>query len=199
MAKTFYLVRHTEYDNPRGILHGRLPISLSAVGMGQAKKIGQWFQDKNISKIYSSAVFRCRQTTELINESLAVPVIYDQRLLEDLTVMQGMLLEEYRKYDDGPYTFQAELGGELPADIQGRMVNFWQEKIQSEEGNIIILSHGDPLMFLHLALVGEKLPAVHDMVNLRKVLHGHEYPSKGSIGPVIIDGATIQVQDLITI
>ncbi len=199
MIKTFYLVRHTDFENPQQIFHGRLPVTLSVAGKEHAVRLGQWFQDKNVSKIFSSAVLRCRQTSDLINESLHLPITYDQRLLEDLSMMQGMPLKDWEQYDDRPFSFQAELGGELPFDVQKRMLDFWQEKLQQEQGNVIIVSHGDPVLFLKLALLGEQLPAVHDMVKIRKLLQAHEYPTKGSITPVSIDGEKIQVQDLITL
>jgi broad specificity phosphatase PhoE len=199
MIKTFYLVRHTDYENPQQIFHGRLPVPLSAEGVAHAQRLGQWFQDKSISKIFSSAVLRCRQTSNLINDVIHVPIINDQRLLEDLSMMQGMLLKDWEQYDDRPFSFQAELGGELPYDVQQRMIHFWQEKVKEEQGNIIIVTHGDPGLFLKLALLGENLPAVHDMVKIRKVLAAHQYPTKGSITPIVIDGDSIQVQDLITL
>jgi broad specificity phosphatase PhoE len=113
--------------------------------------------------------------------------------------MQGMPLKEYQKYDDRPFTFQKELGGETPTDVQHRIVNFWEEKITSEDGNIIIVSHGDPLMFLYLALRKQSLPPTHDLVETRQELSGDGYQDKGSIRPVVIDGDKIQIQDLITL
>ncbi len=198
MVKTFYLVRHAEYV-PTETFRGRLPLPLSAAGEEQARRLGQWFKDKDIKAIYSSAVFRCQQTSELMNQSLNVPIINDDRLLEDLSVMQGMSLKEYQKYDDRPFTFQKDLGGETPADVQQRIVNFWQEKIKSEDSNIIIVSHGDPLMFLYLTLRKQNLPATHDLVEKRQELSGDGYQEKGSIRPVVIDGDNIQLQDLITL
>jgi 2,3-bisphosphoglycerate-dependent phosphoglycerate mutase len=196
MLKTFYLVRHAEYA-PTETFRGRLPLPLSAAGEEQARRLGQWFQDKGIKAIYSSAVLRCQQTSELMNRFLNVPIINDDRLLEDLSVMQGMPLKEYQQYADRPFTFQKELGGETPADVQRRIVNFWEEKIQSEDGNIIIVSHGDPLMFLYLALRQQGLPPTHDLVETRQEHSGEWYQDKGSIRPVVIDGDKINIQDLV--
>lgn len=39
--KTFYLVRHAQYDNPLNILVGRLPVVLSSEGVAEAVKISK--------------------------------------------------------------------------------------------------------------------------------------------------------------
>ena len=41
--RTIYLVRHTQYDNPRHILVGRLPVTLSNEGVAEAEKLADFF------------------------------------------------------------------------------------------------------------------------------------------------------------
>jgi broad specificity phosphatase PhoE len=83
-----YLLRHCDYDNPRTILPGRLPVELSEQGKRRAQELQQFFADKEIAAIYSSAVLRCRQTVEIIADK-KIPIFYDARLLETLSAYQG--------------------------------------------------------------------------------------------------------------
>lgn len=153
-----YLLRHCEYDNPRNILPGRLPLELSAQGKQRAQELRQFFSDKNITKIYSSAVMRCKQTAESIADQ-KIPIIYDKRLLETLSAYQGYWGESQTAAGFEFFLHRDELGGEGLADIQKRMVDFWQDLTATLHENIIICSHGDPLMVLHHHLHNLPLPA----------------------------------------
>jgi broad specificity phosphatase PhoE len=46
-----YLLRHCEYENPRNILPGRLPLELSEVGIEKAEKLKKFFAGKNMIKM----------------------------------------------------------------------------------------------------------------------------------------------------
>lgn len=147
---TVYLLRHCEYDNPRNILPGRLPVELSVRGLQQAEKLRYIFADKNISHIYSSAVKRCLQTAQSIADG-KIPITFDQRILETLSAYQGYWDEN--RHDNGYHFFshKSELGGESLTDLRQRMASFWDElvpRLQPDE-NIIICSHGDPLQVLY--------------------------------------------------
>jgi broad specificity phosphatase PhoE len=154
---SIYLLRHGEYDNPRNILPGRLPVPLSAKGQEQAQRLSAYFADKNISTIYSSAVERCKQTIQPLIEK-GIPVVYDPRLLETLSSYQGFW--ETNWHGDGYHFFshRDELGGEGIPEMQARMVDFWEEIAPQVTENIIICSHGDPLQVLYAHI--HKLPLV---------------------------------------
>ncbi len=186
--KYFYLVRHTEFENPDEILHGRLPLRLSEKGGEQAAQIAKKLKKKKIARIYSSPVLRCRETSQILSKALDIPIIYDQRLLEVLSVMQGMKLTEYEKVRDQVYTIADELGGETMIDVQMRMMDFFFEKIRKEPDNIVICSHGDPLHLLYLGLVKKDLPEDPSGFD------NDEYPLKGSIREVkILDDNSLKV------
>src|SRR5260221_3612882 len=97
MSRTIYLVRHAMYSNPQNVVAGRLPLSLSEEGRAQAEKLNTYFADKNISKIYSSAVQRCKETSEIIVNG-QIPLAFDRRILEGFSAAQGLSLDE-RKQD----------------------------------------------------------------------------------------------------
>lgn len=152
-----YLLRHCEYDNPRNILPGRLPLELSDTGRQQAQKLQKYFADRQIGKIYSSAVLRCKQTAECIAGS-SIPVAYDQRLLETLSAYQGYWGENQTAAGYEFFLHLDELGGENLQTIQKRVGAFWDEVISNLQENIIICSHGDPLMTLYYHIKGLPLP-----------------------------------------
>lgn len=170
--KTIYLVRHTEYDNPRNVLAGRLPMTLSKRGEEDAKRLGDYFQAKDISKILSSEVLRCKQTSELISSG-DIPITYDDRLLEVFSAYQGYWGQVDGKLDwTNFFKHKDSLGGESYADIQKRMLDLWDEVKMLKE-NIILCSHGDPIYTLSLALAGKSLT--------NPETEPHNYPEKGSI------------------
>lgn len=146
-----YLLRHCEYDNPRHILPGRLPVELSEIGGKQAEKLRDFFAEKNIIKIFSSPVLRCKQTAEIIANG-KIPIEFDRHLAEVITAYQGYWVENYDLY----YTMREALGGELNIDVQNRIVDFWKNTKFESGKNYLICSHGDPLYFLYQYL--NKIP-----------------------------------------
>jgi len=154
---SIYLLRYCEYDNPRHILPGRLPVPLSSEGLQQAQRLAAYFADKKIATIFSSAVERCKQTIQPLVEN-GIPVVYDPRLLETLSAYQGFW--ETNWHGDGYHFFshKDELGGEGIPEMQARMVAFWEEIASQVTENIIICSHGDPLQVLYAHI--HQLPLV---------------------------------------
>lgn len=141
-----YLLRHCDYANPRNILPGRLPLELSESGLKRAEQLKNIFKDKNISKIYSSEVLRCKQTAEIVADG-EIPVIFDKRLLETHSAYQGFWAKDFGDF----FAHIDSLGGETMLEIQSRMINFYEELKKSigADENVIICSHGDPLQTLY--------------------------------------------------
>lgn len=167
-----YLVRHCNFDNPRGIQPGRLPVSLSDLGKRQAERLNAYFTNINISHIFSSPVQRCKETVEIFN-SMNAPVSFDVRLAEVHSAYQGELIEDQWRVQ--LYGKVEILGGESPQDVQNRMAEFWRELRFSSNDNTVICSHGDPLFFLYQYLKGEK--ALNDL----SVLEPESYQVQGSV------------------
>lgn len=181
-----YLVRHATYDNPRNIMPGRLPVSLSAKGIEEAKKLSNYFADKNIDRIFSSAVLRCKQTSEIISDN-NIPIEFDKRLLETFSAFQGYWKVDWEQF----WTHRHELGGESHSDIYKRVGDFIESTKWEDGKNYIICSHGDPLYFLKQYLNNEN--------HLPEIEHGFitptDYQSKGSIREVTLKEGKWKVQD----
>lgn len=193
-----YLVRHCDYSNPLKILVGRLPVELSEQGTQHAHALHSYFADKNIQKIYSSAVRRCQQTSEIISNT-TIPIEYDQRLLETFSAYQGYWggVTESGDLDwTDFFVHRNELGGEGAMDIQKRMVSFYTDQLsKTDEETILICSHGDPLYLLYLHLIGKK-----DISDVD--IHGElpDYQPKGSIRIITLDDSNAAtVSDLIDV
>jgi broad specificity phosphatase PhoE len=144
-----YLLRHCDYENPRKILPGRLPVELSESGKKRANQLKDIFKDKNISKIYSSEVLRCKQTAEIVAGG-QIPVIFDKRLLETLSAYQGYWVQDWDHF----FGHEKAFGGESIIEVRDRAVDFYKtiKKTLKPDENIIICSHGDPLQTLYAYL-----------------------------------------------
>lgn len=176
-------MRHAEYENPQNIFIGRLGVPLTAEGRARAERVGRELKDAGIRKIFSSNVERCDETSRIVAEILEVDVYHDKRLLEHLSPIQGMSLDEYHKDRNLRFTSVDTLGGETMMDVQVRMLDFFYEKMKEEEGDILICSHGDPLYFLYAGLSGKNLPKEATDFDPSK-----DYQPMGSYRKVEIEG-----------
>ena len=78
-----YIVRHPETEyNIKGLTQGHKDSQLTKQGIKTAEKLGKLLEKRNISKIYSSDLGRCIQTSEIINKSLNVYISPKRELRE---------------------------------------------------------------------------------------------------------------------
>lgn len=78
-----FVVRHGESQTNREYLvGGRTDVSLSERGMEQANALAEKLVTKGIDLIISSPLKRARQTAELANAIIRVPILFDDRLME---------------------------------------------------------------------------------------------------------------------
>ncbi|MDQ6710787.1 MAG: histidine phosphatase family protein [Candidatus Dormibacteraeota bacterium] len=69
------LMRHATVENPHKLIYGHLPgYRLSAVGRDQAAAVGQSLRDRGIKRILHSPLERARETAEIVNAQLPMPV-----------------------------------------------------------------------------------------------------------------------------
>ena len=124
-----FFIRHGKDDgNYRG---GWSDMPLVDEGKEQVKKLAKFLEEKEdeykIEKIISSDLLRAKQTTEIINEKLKVPVEYTERLREmNNGKIAGMLNVEVEKLYPGLYYNTLRMderypGGESPIEFYSRM------------------------------------------------------------------------------
>ena len=78
-----YIVRHPETEyNKKKIVQGHKDSKLTKNGILIANSLGQKLKNKNISKILSSDLGRCMQTSKIINKYLKLKIIKTKELRE---------------------------------------------------------------------------------------------------------------------
>ncbi|HKZ35171.1 MAG TPA: histidine phosphatase family protein [Patescibacteria group bacterium] len=151
-----YLVRHTEFNNPKNLFHFRLPMPLSATGRQNAKRIGQWFVKQKLKKlpIYSSPMVRCVQTAKLIGVQTDSSVTVDDRLIEvGCPNLQGK-----PKAEKQAWKIEQDDPSREPKDrVVARMMSVIKEKV-SKGKECVLVSHGEPLTFAYWYLTNQKFP-----------------------------------------
>jgi broad specificity phosphatase PhoE len=137
----FWFLRHGETDyNAAGLSQGALDISLNATGRAQAEEAGPLLAGQGISAIISSPMLRTRETTNIVNEFLGLPVIYEPDLRE--VIFGGMegkpLLPWFPDWLEGHYTPpNAESFAEVLARVETAMA-----RILTQPGPLLIIAHG---------------------------------------------------------
>lgn len=94
-----YIARHGETDwNRAGKLQGATDVPLNEEGRKQAVACGKFFEDIAIRAIFTSPLQRARETAEIINQQLHLPLIQIDAFRErTFGAAEGMTYEERSK------------------------------------------------------------------------------------------------------
>ncbi len=137
----FWFLRHGETDyNAKGLSQGALDISLNATGRAQAEAAGPLLVGKGIIGIVSSPMVRTRETTALVNQSLNLPVTYDEGLREVIFGgMEGKPLSPwFGDWMAGTYTPEgAESFAEVTERVRGTLM-----RLLALPGPLLLVAHG---------------------------------------------------------
>lgn len=167
-----YAIRHGETDNnvKRIIQGNKINPPLNENGIKQAELISDKLKDKNITKIYASDLLRTRQTAEIINKILNVEIVYTPLLQEvDCGIVSGKTIDEVMKIKEFLYIYQNRYKkdnihfpeGESRNMVVDRVTKFLNTiKKESEEKNILLVSHGGVLRVVRVVFAGidEEIP-----------------------------------------
>lgn len=131
-------------DNP--------PVKLTRKGAKQIKAAAKKLKKEKIDLIYSSDIFRTRQTAGIVTKELGLKVNFDKRLRDiNLGIYHGRTKEEfYRDFPDRKKRFYKKPPkGESWSDCRKRIVSFIKIIDRKHKNKrILIISHGDPLWLL---------------------------------------------------
>lgn len=150
---TIYLFRHGQYETHDGILPYRLPnFHLSQKGIDDVTAVAQKIADRPIVAVYTSPLERTFETATILAKPFGLTPIVDERLLEVRSPVQGNS-EDFLTSKGGWEIYDSkwfkENGGEPIVEIAARMKSAVEEFAFKHEGKeIIVVSHGDPLMIL---------------------------------------------------
>jgi probable phosphoglycerate mutase len=159
------LIRHGLTDwNEQGRLLGRQPIALNERGRAQAERAAEALRDHAIQAVFSSPQKRTVETAEAVARRHGLPVQSEEAIDEVwLGHWQGKLVSELRgdpdleKYIEDP-TFVCD-AIEPAVKVQERVVGFAERLRETHgEGNLVLVSHGDPLRLLLVHYLAMDLP-----------------------------------------
>lgn len=159
---TIYLFRHGQYETHDGILPYRLPnFHLTKKGIGDVTVLATSLSSKHIEAVYSSPLERTLETATILAKPFGLTPIVDERLLEVRSPVQGNTESFFHsKGGWGIYStdWYNENGGESVEEIATRMKTAIEEFAKRHNGKeIIVVSHGDPLMILKAVYEGISL------------------------------------------
>ncbi|MEO6728308.1 MAG: histidine phosphatase family protein [Candidatus Dojkabacteria bacterium] len=186
------LARHGTYFNPLNIIPFRSnDVSLSESGIAQIERNAKLLLKENISQIYSSPITRCAETADIFSKVLKVGIEFRNELKEVYSpAYQNIEQMEYHKllgykslYAN---SFHLKKGGEKFESIEDRMVSTTHRILKDNEGeNVLVVSHGDPIMILYAYVRGIKLD-----LN-RHIEDQLEYIRKGDMIELDFDGENL--------
>ncbi|GIU92904.1 MAG: phosphoglycerate mutase [Acidimicrobiia bacterium] len=180
MVRLVHLVRHGEVENPRHLVYASLPgFHLSELGRTQAEETASYLSSRTVAAVWSSPLERAVETAEVIARRHGLEVGVDERLGEwkmaDRWAGHG--------WDELPAVFPGELEaylrspeslpGEPLSTLIGRMVEAVEELTREADGDVVVVSHQDPIQACLMGLIGlrglhESKPGHCTVVSLRR-------------------------------
>jgi broad specificity phosphatase PhoE len=172
MAALVHLVRHAEVDNPDHLVYADLPgFGLSPYGIEQARRVGRYLGPRPVVAIWSSPLERSLRTAEEVAGRSGVPVKVDHELTEWMVSSRwkghpwGEIsnrfpgeLEAYLAHPD-----RLEFAGEGLDEVADRMAEVARRlDAMHPHGDVVIVSHQDPIQAARLRLTGSPIDGLHD-------------------------------------
>jgi broad specificity phosphatase PhoE len=194
-VSTVWLARHSEVHNPERVYYGRLPrMRLSAEGRRQAEALADFFAARPLVAVYSSPLLRARKVAQAVQaRHPALPLRITHDLNEVRTSWQG-----------SPHTTLDGIGWEIyaghgrPDDetmeaIVQRMQR-WLSRVARRHpgGEVLGVTHGDPLLVLLAGLRGFPLTGVD---TLRQAAGLGAYAPVATVARIGLD-ATGEARDI---
>jgi broad specificity phosphatase PhoE len=171
VVNSFFVVRHGETQaNVMGVNAGPLDYPLTKKGKKEIEYLAKALSETKISGVYSSPVFRAVETAKI----MARPHKLVVQTLEGLT--ESKLKAEFvGKKGRKRILITPEAFDETRQELQKRMVRSIEEIKKKASGNVIVVSHGDPITALLEYVVERKIES-----NGYYVLH----PDPGSVSVI---------------
>ena len=138
---TFYLIRHGQKEKIKG------DPFLTDLGKEQAEKTGLFLKDKNIKTINSSNYNRTTETSQIINQSLQVEIVFDEKLRERANWgdVENQEFDEFLKewYEDSKNRWSSKhertTSFQSGENLKNLMINLSKKYNNS---NVVIVTHG---------------------------------------------------------
>jgi broad specificity phosphatase PhoE len=152
-----YFVRHGQTDfNKENEIMGQLDEPLNKTGIAESRALAEKL-DLDFEKIFCSPMQRARQTAEIINEKLNVPIeIHDEIRERSFGSLAGETLEQMdkqtmdqigKKDHDLTYDYRP-FGGEAVADVKARLQKFIEflkssaaQRSEQAQKKVLVVTH----------------------------------------------------------
>lgn len=170
MATTVHLLRHGEVHNPDHVVYAALPgFHLTEHGRAQARAAAAHLRDRPIVAVWSSPLERALETAAIVARSFGLPVKVDDRLTEwhlaDL--WEGIRWEDLPTTRPGQIEAYLAHPGDIPGspesleELAGRVATALTDISAAHEGEVVVVTHQDPLQAARLFLTGRGLAGLH--------------------------------------
>lgn len=181
------LVRHGQTDcNRDGIWMGRrLDVSINETGKSEIENIIPQLRLLNPEVIISSPMKRTKESAEIIQEALQIPLEFDERIMEvdvgslsgksrvDAATAMGFSLEEAtHQYRMGEHDY-SPFGGETAENILSRTQSFLGDLSKRKEKCVVIMSHGGLVRSLHRVVTNSLALASEGIKNAAVIVVEH--------------------------
>lgn len=156
---TIYLIRHGRQNSRLCNVN----VELSGEGRIQAGLLRDRMKHYNIDALYCSNLIRARQTAEIINEALELPLEVREGIKE---ISFGLLEgnsdeyneEHFRDFYEEQYGLHTDIPypeGENGTDVFERAMPVLREIAQSGKKNIAVVTHGGTIRALLAGMIGK--------------------------------------------
>ena len=172
MAALVHLVCHAEVDNPEHLVEGAITgFGLSPHGLDQARRVGRYLGPRALVAIWSSPMEHCLRTAEEIASRSSVPVRVDADLREwslaerwqgnPWAALESEFPGELENYLERP--LELDFIDESLEEVGGRVARV-ARRLDDEHphGDVVVVSHQDPIQACRLLLTGAGLEDFHD-------------------------------------
>lgn len=159
-----YVIRHGQTKlNVKNIINGGIDDELTDEGIEQAKAAATSLPP-SIKHMYVSSLGRAKQTADILNSNLGLPITHSDDLREvDFGELNGTpFLQEHQDrhmaldYDWGP-------SGEKVADVMSRMLRILRKiKHDSGDGEALIVGHGGTIRMLYYLENGKPMGKIEN-------------------------------------
>lgn len=173
MSTKLIMIRHGySKSNKAFYFTGHRDIGLDYQGKLQAQKLGEYFKNHKIDKLYSSDLIRAHDTAKPISEAVGLPIIIDKRFREICGgKWEGVSFDTLEKeYPDEYGVWINDIGravcpgGESMLELSNRIFNAVKSLCEENDGHTIcIVTHATPIRAICTA--AENLP-FEDMIKI---------------------------------
>ncbi|NBG87839.1 histidine phosphatase family protein [Isachenkonia alkalipeptolytica] len=160
--KKIITIQHTQsIHHTNGMVGSWTDWDLSALGMEQAVRIGKRLkeeikEDKYV--MYASDLLRAKHTAEIIGKQINIqPIITEELRERNLGKAVGKSVAWLRENMEClEKTIEDKMfsDGESRKEVWERLLPFYRKIMESEDENLIIVSHGDTLSIFHAIWLG---------------------------------------------